>query len=78
MQDSFAELLNLLLEIIVDYIEFTSYKNGKILHPYLKRLNSIPKEYRQNKLAQFFDEITVQDFPIRGHQVYLHHAQEMA
>jgi hypothetical protein len=29
MQDSFAELLNLLPEIIVDYIEFTSYKNGE-------------------------------------------------
>jgi hypothetical protein len=36
--------------------------------------NSIPKEHRQNKLSSkgFFDEITVQDFPIRGHQVYLH------
>jgi hypothetical protein len=46
MQDSFAELLNLLLpEIIVDYIEFTSYKKRrKILHPYLKEINSIPKE----------------------------------
>ncbi|WP_422111132.1 ISAon1 family transposase N-terminal region protein [Flavobacterium psychrophilum] len=34
----------------------------------------MPKEYRQSKLSLkgFFDEITVQDFPIRGHQVYLH------
>jgi hypothetical protein len=49
-------------------------KRRKILHPYLKEINSIPKEYRQNKLSskEFFDEITVQDFPIRGHQVYLH------
>lgn len=37
-------------------------------------MNSIFKEYRQFKLSAkgFFDEITVQDFPIRGNQVYLH------
>ena len=41
---------------------------------HLKEIHSIPKEYRQNKLSSkgFFDEKTVQDFPIRGHQVYLH------
>jgi hypothetical protein len=76
MQDSYVELLTLLWpEIIVDYFELTSYKKGEdILHLYLKEVNSIPKEYRQDKLSSkgFFDEITVQDFPIRGQQVYLH------
>ena len=76
MQDSFSELIKLLLpEIIVEYFELTSYKRGdEILHLYLKEINSIPKEYRQHKLSSigFFDEITVQDFPMRGHQVYLH------
>ena len=76
MQDSFVELLKLLLpEIIVEYFELTSYKKEEeILHLYLKEINSIPKEHRQSKLSSkgFFDEITVQDFPIRGHQVYLH------
>ena len=76
MQDSYSELIKLLLpEIIVEYFELTSYKNAKaILHLYLKEVNSIQKEYRQNKLSskRFFEEITVQDFPIRGHQVYLH------
>jgi hypothetical protein len=76
MQDSFVELLKLLLpKIIFDYFELTSFKKGEeILYLYLKEINSIPKEYRQNKLSSkgFFDEITVQDFPIRGHQVYLH------
>jgi len=76
MQDSYSELIKLLLpEIIVEYFELTSYKKTEeILHLYLKELNSIPKEYRQHKLSSkgFFDEITVQDFPIRGHQVYLH------
>jgi hypothetical protein len=76
MQGSFSELIKLLLpEIIVEYFELTSYKKGEdILHLYLKEINSIPKEYRQSKLSSkgFFGEITVQDFPIRGHQVYLH------
>lgn len=76
MQDSFLDILNLLLpEIIVDYFELTSYEKGEeILHLYLKEINSIPKEYRNSKLSSkgFFEQITVQDFPIRGHQVYLH------
>jgi len=76
MQDSYSELIKLLLpEIIVEYFELTSYQKGEeILHLYLKEINSIPKEYRQYKLSSkgFFDQITVQDFPIRGHQVYLH------
>jgi hypothetical protein len=76
MQDSFSELIKLLLPAItVDYFELTSYKKGEeILHLYLKEINSMPKEYRQHKLSSkgFFEEITVQDSPIRGHQVYLH------
>jgi hypothetical protein len=66
MQDSFTELLKLLLpEIIVDYFELTSYKKAdEVLHLYLKEINSTPKEYRNDKLSSkgFFDEITVQDF----------------
>ena len=76
MQDSYSELIKLLLpEIIVEYFELTSYNKGDdVLHIYLKEINSIPKEFGQNKLSSkgFFNEITVQDFPIRGHQVYLH------
>ena len=76
MQDSFIDHLKLLLpEIIVDYFELTSYKKqDETLHLYLKEINSIPKEYREFKLSSkgFFDEIKIQDFLIRGHQVYLH------
>ncbi|MBC7641614.1 MAG: DDE transposase, partial [Flavobacterium sp.] len=52
MQDSISELIKLLLpEIIVDYFELTTYKKAEeTLHLYLKEINSIPKEYRQNKL----------------------------
>ena len=49
MQDSYSELIKLLLpEIIFEYFELISYKKGEeILHLYLKELNSIPKEYRK-------------------------------
>ena len=65
----------MLPEIIVDYFELTSYKKGEeILHLYFKEINSIPKESSQHKLSskEIFNEITVQDFPVCGHQVYLH------
>ena len=75
-QDSYSEFIKLFSpKIIVEYFELTSFKKvEEILHLYLKEFNSIPKEYRQHKLSSkgFFDEITVQDFPIRGHQVILH------
>jgi hypothetical protein len=51
---------------MLNTLNLTSYKKGdEILHLYLKEVNSIPKEYRQDKLSSkgFFDEITVQDFP---------------
>ena len=59
----------------MDYFELTSYKQAEeILHLHFKEINSMPKEYLQNKLSSkgFFEEITVQYFSIRGHQVYLH------
>ena len=41
---------------------------------YLKSMNLISKDYHSNKLSSkgFFDEITVQDFPIQRHKVCLH------
>lgn len=41
---------------------------------YLEEKNVIPEEYQGDKLISkgFFDEITVQDFPLRGKAVYLH------
>ena len=73
MQDSYIDLLKFLLpEIIVDYFELISYnKKGGLLHLYLKEINSIPQEHKNFKLSSkgFFNQITVQYFPIRGHQV---------
>ncbi|WP_456300918.1 ISAon1 family transposase N-terminal region protein [Flavobacterium columnare] len=49
-------------------------KEEEVLHLYLEELNEIPIEYSKDKLQSkgFFESITVQDFPIRGHVVYLH------
>ncbi|WP_422662124.1 ISAon1 family transposase N-terminal region protein [Pedobacter sp. UBA4863] len=44
------------------------------MHIYLEELNSVPFEYQHNKLLfnGFFDEVILQDFPIRGQELYLH------
>jgi hypothetical protein len=49
-------------------------KKDEVLHLYLTELNRLPKEYPEDKLESkgFFEPITVQDFPIRGHQVLMH------
>jgi hypothetical protein len=76
MHESFNSLVKLILpESIEEYFEVTNTKKeGDEIHIYLKELNNIPSEYSGNKLVSkgFFDEITVQDFPIRGFKVLLH------
>ena len=70
------ELAKLLLpEILVDYFKLTKHevKNGE-LHFHFTELNTIPKEFKALKLSSkgFFPEATIQDFPIRGKNVFLH------
>ena len=76
MHGDYKEILKLLLpEIIVENFELTSYRTtDEVKHLYLQEFNQIPKEFESQKLESkgFFDEITVQDFPIRGHKVFLH------
>ena len=65
----------LLPEVLIDYFELTSHKiEGESLHFYFKEKNKHPKEYASGKLSSkgFYPEATIQDFPIRGKQVYLH------
>lgn len=70
------ELLKLLLpEYLVDYFEVISYeKQGEQLHLYFEEKNELPQEYSGHKLTSkgFFDEIVVQDYPIRGQHAFLH------
>lgn len=76
MQESYRDILKLLLPtIIVENFELTSYRTtDEVKHLYLQEFNQIPREFENQKLESkgFFDEITVQDFPIRGHKVFLH------
>lgn len=76
MHDSFNVLMKMILpEGMEEYFELTSHnKAGESLHLYISELNSIPAEYSSNKLLSkgFFEEVTIQDFPIRGIQVFLH------
>lgn len=64
----------LLPEGILDYFEVTKVDplNG-LINIHLQELNQAPAEYRDHKLLSkgFYDEIKVQDFPIRGKAAYL-------
>lgn len=76
MNDSFNVLMKLILpEGLEEYFELTSHKNeSSTLHLYLKELNIKPIEYSNATLVSkgFFEEVTIQDFPIRGQSVFLH------
>jgi hypothetical protein len=76
MNDSFNTLVKLILpEAVEEYFELTNTsKTAEEIHLYLKELNNVPEEYKSNRLVSkgFFEEITVQDFPIRGIKVFLH------
>lgn len=76
MNDSYKSLIELILpRSIEEYFELINVeKTDTIIHIYLKELNKIPEEFLTHKLISkgFFKEITIQDFPIRGLQVFLH------
>lgn len=65
----------ILPEGITKYFEVTQVvKETSSYRIYLSEKNTLPLEYPSGKLISkgFFDEITVQDFPIRGKACYLH------
>jgi hypothetical protein len=60
---------------ILEYFLLTDFTSSTSeISLYLEEKNMIPEEYSSDKLISkgFFDEITVQDFPLRGKAVYLH------
>ena len=74
--DTSIELAKLLLpEILVNHFKLNKHalKNGE-LHFYFTELNTVPEEFKALKLSSkgFFPQATVQDFPIRGKNVFLH------
>lgn len=71
-----SDLLTLFLpEVLVSNFKLTSHrKEGELVHLYFEESLEKPKEYAGLKLHSkgFHKEITIQDFPLRGFQVYLH------
>ena len=74
--ESFFPLIQFLLpEFILENFELTSidHQDG-VFHVHIEEKNADQNDpERQNILSKgFFPTITVQDFPIRAHQVFLH------
>ncbi|MCM4173658.1 transposase [Arenibacter sp. TNZ] len=76
VSDSLSAIAKLLLpEVLVTYFDLTKHEvKGEEIHFYFTELNNTPKEFIGTKLHSkgFFPEATVQDFPIRGKNVFLH------
>jgi hypothetical protein len=74
--ESYIELLKLILpEFLIENFELNSFKNSEEnLHLYFEEKSKPPKEFAPIELVSkgFLDEITIQDFPLRGKYVYLH------
>jgi hypothetical protein len=74
--DTLLAIANLLLpEVLVTYFDLTKHEiKGDEIHFYFTELNDIPEEFKVFKLHSkgFFPEATLQDFPIRGKNVFLH------
>lgn len=70
------ELLKFMLpDFLVDHFEVVSTTNTEeALHLYFEEKIKPPKEFNSFELVSkgFLDEITIQDFPLRGRFVYLH------
>ena len=69
-------IANLLLpEVLILYFDLTKHEvKGEEIHFYFTELNTPPDDFKGIKLHSkgFFPEASVQDFPIRGKQVFLH------
>lgn len=76
MDDSFKSLLPLLLpDGLLVYFTLSNHKfDEETLHIYLEEKNLIPEEHSGQKILSkgFFEPVTLQDFPIRGRNVFLH------
>jgi hypothetical protein len=74
--ESFLPIIQLLLpEFILENFELTSInRQDGVFHVHIDEKNADENDpERKNLLSKgFFPTITVQDFPIRGHKVFLH------
>lgn len=74
--DNYLELLKLILpSFLVAHFELKkSEQKGERLHLYFEEKNKVPNEFSSRQLVSkgFYNEITIQDFPLRGKYVFLH------
>lgn len=74
--DNYIDLLKLILpEFIVDHFDLTrTTKADQKMHLYFEERNIVPDEAKERILIAhgFHNEITIQDFPLRGNSVFLH------
>jgi hypothetical protein len=70
------DLLKLLLpDYLVEYFDVLKVeKKDEELHLFFEEKNQLPLEFKNVKHSSkgFFDEIIIQDFPIRGQHAFLH------
>lgn len=70
------DLLKFMLpDFLVDHFDVVSTTNSEeTLHLYFEEKAKAPEEFNTLELVSkgFQDEITIQDFPLRGKYVYLH------
>ena len=60
---------------VLDYFNVSNLiKTAESFEIHLEEKNVIPEEHKGQRLTSkgFFEEITIQDFPIRGKAVFLH------
>lgn len=65
----------LLPEGMLEYFEIERVdENLQAIHIFLTEKNEAPAEYKNEKISSkgFLEEIQIQDFPLRGRQLYLH------
>lgn len=76
IQDGYFALVELFLpEFILKHFKLNEVrKEQDIFHLQLEEVNTPPENFASEQLQSkgFFPTITIQDFPIRGHKVYMH------
>jgi hypothetical protein len=74
--ENYLDLLKLILPVfLVEHFDLTSSEQkDEHLHLYFEEKINIPSEFSDRQLISkgFYNEITVQDFPLRGRFVFLH------
>ena len=74
--ENYIELLKLILpELIVEHFDLVEIKTEhEKMHLFFEEKNTSPKEHNSKELVSkgFLNQITIQDFPLRGKLVYLH------